>query len=343
MNPLLTMLLTMATRPFVAVSKPILEAWQRHQAREKRLRLLVRMHPIAGGADGYTGTDSLADSLETIIDSARIRREYPAVTPTLAERHDLDDNTGLSWNEIEVSRLTAQGGITESTILDNPQEWADIMRTITPTISGITTFISRRSTHRLSTKTLAQLGSGMMDAIERKRDLDGLATLDGATNSNPGAGAAFTSGVISADVSNIQGNTTEGATGAISSVLQPFQIKDLQDELTAAIGTYPIPAGLTEQIYRRGFKGSVYESEIYTDGNIVIDSSDDAKGATFARMGFLYIQGMDLITYDKEVAERGGGGRQKWIYDEYAFGERLSNSTSVFIREDYSDALAPTT
>ncbi len=294
-------------------------------------------------AEGYTTTDSLADSLEQIIDSARIRREYPAVTATLAERHELKDNTGLSWSEIEVSRLTAQGGITESTILDNPQEWSDIIRTVTPTITGITTFISRRSQHRLNKMVLAQLGSGMMDAIERKRDLDGLATLDGATNSNPGASSTMTSGVISADVANIQGNATEGATGAISTVLHGFQIKPLQDEIVAGLGTYPIPQGLTEQVYRRGFKGSVSESEVFTDGNIVIDGSGDAKGATFARMGFLYIQGMDLITYDKDVPKRGGGGVQKWIYDEYAFAERLSNSTSVFIRENYSDAPAPTT
>jgi len=292
--------------------------------------------------EGYTTTDSLTDSLETVIDAARHRREYPAVTPTLAERHTLDDNTGLSWNEIEVSRLTAQGGITESTILDNPQEWSDILRTITPTITGITTFISRRSQHRVNKMVLAQLGTGMMDAIERKRDLDGLATIDGATNSNPGAGSTMTSGTLSSDVANITSNTTEGATGPIYTVLHGFQVKDIQDEIVSGLGTYALPRGLTEEVFRRGFRGTAFNSEVYTDGNIVIDSAADAKGGTFARMGFLYIQGMDLITYNEEKAERGGGGMQKWIYDEYAFGERLSNSTSVFIREDYSDATAPT-
>lgn len=292
--------------------------------------------------EGYTTTDSLPQSLDAIVDSARRRREYPGPVPTLAERHDMEDNTGLSWTEVEVSRLTAQGGITESTILDNPQEWSDILRTVTPTISGITTFISRKSEHRLNKKVLAQLGNGMMEAIERKRDLDGLATIDGATNSNPGAGSAMTSGVISADVANITGNATEAAVGPIYSVEHPFQIKDLQDEIVSGLGTYPIGPGLTAEVFRRGFRGSLFNSEVYGDGNIVVDGEDDAKGGTFARMGLLYIQGMDLITYEKEIAERGGGGRQKWIYDEYAFAERLSNSTSVFIREDYSDVTAPT-
>lgn len=294
-------------------------------------------------ADGFTTVDSLPQSLDAIIDAARIRREYPAVVPTLAERHTLEDNQGISWNEIEVSRLTAQGGITESTILNNPQEWSDILRSITPTITGITTFISRRSQHRLTTAVLAQLGSGMMDAIERKRDLDGLAAIDGATNSNPGAGATMTHGVISSDVSNITSNTTEGATGPINTVLHGFQIKPLQDELEAGIGTYIVNGGLSQDTYRRGFKGEVSGSEVFVDGNIVIDGNGDAKGGTFARMGLLYIQGMALITYEQDKPERGGGGRQKWIYDEYAYGERLANSTSVFVRENYSDAPTPTT
>ncbi len=344
MNPLLTVLLAMAAKPYHAVSKPTIQAWARLRRGWYKLQLRrLGIPAMAGGADGYTGTDSLADSLETVIDSARIRREYPGQVPTLAERHDLDDNTGISWHEIEVSRLNAQGGITEATILDNPQEWSDILRTITPTITGITTFISRRAKHRLSKLTLAQLGTGMMNAIERKRDLDGLSTIDGATNSNPGAGATMTSGVISADVANIMGNSTEGAVGAISSVLHPFQIKDLQDEIVSGIGTYAIPAGLTEEFYRRGFAGSLFNSDVYADGNFPVISGDDAKGGTFARMGLLYIQGMDLITYDKTIPERGGGGVQQWIYDEYAFGERLSNSTSVFIREDFSDVTVPTT
>ena len=344
MNPLLTVLLAMAAKPYHAVSKPTIEAWARLRRGWYKLQLRrLGIPAMAGGADGYTVVDSLPQSLDAIIDAARIRREYPAVVPTLAERHTLEDNKGISWNEIEVSRLTAQGSITESTILDNPQEWSDILRTVTPTITGITTFISRRARHRLNLAVLAQLGSGMMDAIERKRDLDGLATIDGATNSNPGASATLTHGVISSDVSNITSNTTEGATGPINSVLHGFQIKALQDELESGIGTYIVNGGLSQETYKRGFKGEVSGSEIFVDGNIVIDGSGDAKGGTFARMGLLYIQGMDLIEYTKEIPKRGGGGDQKWIYDEYAFAERLSNSTSVFIREIYSDAPTPTT
>ena len=291
---------------------------------------------------GDTLVNSLADSQELIIDSARIRREYTVIMPGLSEDHDLPDNTGLSWEEIELNRFNAQT-ITDTTILENAQEYEDSVRAYTPTQTGITTIMHWKVNMRLPRVVIAKMGSQMMDAIDRKKDLDGFTTLDGATNSNPGAGNAMTSGVVSADVANITGNTTEGATGTINTVLHPFQLKDIQDELVAGVGTYPIPQGMTADTFARGFKGSLFDSKVYTSGNIPIDSSSDAKGATFAEMGLLYIRGRGLKKFRKELPERGGGSEQFWMYDDYTYGERLSNSTSVFIREDYSDATAPTT
>ena len=343
---LMTMILTMLNKPLRAVSNPLLEGWARlgrvFSRRERDLWAFVQAHPMAGGATGDTITGSLADSLEIVIDSARIRREYPPVVAKLADRHKLTDNTGLSWEEIEVSRLSAQG-VTETTVLENPQLWSDILATVTPTISGITTVVTDRTMRRVSKETLAQLGSGMQDAIERKRDLDGLITIDGATNSQPGQGATMTSGVISSHVANITGNTTEGAAGEIFTLWHPFQQKDVQDEIVSGIGTYTVPEGITEEFFRSGFQGTLFGTNVFLDGNIVIDGAADAKGGVFARMGLIYVQGADLSHETKRRPELGGGADQVWMYDEYAYAERLSNSTSVFIREVYSDATAPTT
>jgi hypothetical protein len=293
-------------------------------------------------ASGDTYVSSLADSQQLIIDSARKRREYTVVMPGLAEQHDLKDNTDSSWEEVEVNRLNAQT-ITDTTILENAQEFADTVRAYTPTQTGITTIQHWKVAKRLPKVVLAQMGSQMMDAIDRKKDLDGFTTLDGATNSQPGAGVTLTSGVLSAHVANIQGNTTEGATGVINHVLHSFQWKDVQDEFVAGIGTYPIPVGMTEEVFKRGFKGMVFDGVMHTAGNIPIDASADAKGATFAKMGLLYIKGRGLTKFTKVLPERGGRSDQFWLYDEYTFGERFSNGTSIWIREVYSDATAPTT
>ena len=291
--------------------------------------------------NGVTTSGSLADSLPIILDSARIRREYPPVVSKLSEMHKLDANTGLSWEEIELSRLTAQS-VTETTVLENAQEVTDILNTYTPTISGITTIVTDRVYQRITKAAVAQMGGLAQEAIERKKDLDGLTSLASATNSQPGAGSTMSSGVVSAHVANIQGNTTEAATGPIYTLLHAFALKDIQDEIVSGVGTYAIPAGLTQDVFRDGFRGSLFNTEVYLDNNIVIDASDDGKGAVFAKMGHLYVQGMGPRKESKRRPEYGGGADQIWLYDEYCFGERLSNGSSVMVRVVYSDLTAPT-
>ena len=87
-----------------------------------------------------------------------------------------------------------------------------------------------------------------------------------------------------------------------------------------------------------GFKGSVSNAEVYIDGNITIDSSDDAKGGVFSRDALVLVEGMSLRTYNEFDPAYGGGADKVFIYDEYAFGERRD----LWGYEVYSDATAPT-
>ena len=50
-------------------------------------------------ASGWTTTGSLADSLPTVRDSARIVREYEGVMIRLVEKHSKPEGMGLSWSE----------------------------------------------------------------------------------------------------------------------------------------------------------------------------------------------------------------------------------------------------
>lgn len=289
-------------------------------------------------ATGVTGTSALADSLQFIIDSARVVRPYAAVMPKLVERHTLAANTGLSFDEISLSQLTATN-VTENMVMDNPQELVDTLFSVTPIMTGIHTVITRRAQRRIATETKAKIGVLAQQAMETKKDKDLLIVLDGATTSLGGAGSTFSAGLVSAGVSRILGNTTEGADGEIFTVIHPFQLKDVQDDIVAGIGTYTIPAGLTEETFRRGFSGSLFGSNVFTDGNITIDASDDAKGGVFARMAMVMVEGMSPTAYTEFLPAKGGGADALWMYDEYALGER---SAGNWLYELYSDALAPT-
>lgn len=289
-------------------------------------------------ATGHTTTGALADSLPTMIDAARLVREYDGVHMRTCDNQTLDEGQGLSWNEISLAQLTAQA-ITEQTYLDNPQQIADTLFTITPTVIGIQTIITDRTMRRISKKTTAKMGALAQNAMQRKKDEDYLTVLDGATTSLGGAGTTLASGIISAAVARIRGNTSEPAKGAIFTVLHPFQLKDLQDEIVTGIGTYTVPSGMSEDTYRKGFKGMLFDSNVFEDGNITIDSSDDAKGGVHAKEAIVKVQGHSIRTETRRRPEIGGGADELFMYDEYAYGER---SAGNWLYEVYTDALAPT-
>ena len=288
-------------------------------------------------ASGNTITGSLADSLDTVVASARNTREYKGTMQQLVDKVTLDKNTGLDWKEALLAQLTAQN-VTETTVLDNPQQYADSAITITPAFIGIETFISDRTKNRISKKTLAKMGSAPQLAIERKKNADGLTQLDSFSNSYCGAGVTLTSGHISAAIALITGNATEPGPTPIRVVLHPYQIKDLADEIVAGVGTFPIADGLTADVYKNGFKGMIAGGQIYEDGNIPIDTAADAKGGVFSKMAIVLVQGESPKIKTKYRPEVGAGGESLYHYDEYAYGERLD----TWGVEIYSDATVPT-
>lgn len=287
---------------------------------------------------GMTTTSSLADSLPTVLDAARIIREYDGVFMRTCETQKLPEGTGLSWDEISLAQLSAQA-ITETTVLENPQMIQDDLFSISPTVVGIQTRITDRGKIRITPQVAAKLGQLGQNAITRFKDETYLTVLDGATTSLCGAGATFGSGYVGAAVSRIKGNTTEPGTGVINTVLHSFQIKDIQDELVAGVGTYTVPTGMTEEIFRRGFMGTVLGSNVFDDGNIVINGSSDAKGGTHTKEAIVLVQGRSPWAKTVRQEHIGGGAEDMFHYDEYALGER---SVGNWLYEQYSNATAPT-
>lgn len=285
-----------------------------------------------------TTTAQLTKALPYVIAAARIVREFEGVMVRLSERHDLSVGTGLDFNEISLGAINAQA-ITETTELNNPQTISEALLTITPLMVGVQTIITDKTMRRISANVAAQIGQLAQNAIQRLKDQRGLTLLDSATTSLCGAGTTFSFGYVSAAVNRIRSNATEPAMGPIYTVLHGFQIKDIQDEIVQGVGTYAIPAGLTADTFRQGFSGSIAGSEVYEDGLISIDASDDAKGGTFAREGVLLIDGYGPKTETQRLIRVGGGATELIIYDEFAFGER---SAGNWLYEQYSDALAPT-
>ena len=295
-------------------------------------------------AAGTTTSGSAADSLNVIIDSATLVREYVGSYSRTVTMERLPVGTGLSWDEVSTAQLTAQS-ITETTELNNPQQFVDSILSLTPTQCGIMTRVTKKAKHRLSPKVLATWGSGAQKAMDRYKNDQYLALLDTATVSQPGAASTLSQGVIGAMARQITSNTTAPATSAIYTVLHGFQIHDVESEVLSGIGTYTIPSGMTEETFKRGFKGMCRGTTVYEDGNITIDGSDDAKGGVHAKEAVLCVQGMAPVGYTKFNESYGGGADEFYLYDDFIFGERHAGGGSSgggWLKEIYSDALAPT-
>ncbi len=157
--------------------------------------------------------------------------------------------------------------------------------------------------------------------------------------SSPGTGAPLSFGHISAAVNRIGSNVNEPSTSPIFSVLHGFQIYDIQNEVVAGVGTYTVPVGMTEETFRRGFRGTVANSSVMEDGNITVDATPDARGATHSREAVVCVLGMGIKTENRRDPSYGGGADEMFMTDEYGFGERSAGNWAF---AHLSDATAPT-
>lgn len=288
-------------------------------------------------ATGNTTSSVLSDSLDVIVASARSRREYDAVVPQLVDRVDLDQNTGLDWKEVLFEKLNAQA-ITETTVMTNPQRYDDSAITIRPQMIQIMTVITDKTQRNLSSKALAQMGKQGGEAMMRKRDEDGLTAMDGSTTQLGTANTPVETGDVAAARYRITSNPTERGRLPVSGVFHGYQIKDFFDELIGGLGTYPVPAGATADVFKGGFNLPIANVTIHEDGNIAIDSSDDAKGFVFAKEAWVLVNGMTIKKETKREPGWGGGSDVLFMTDEYAYGERSPGNWSF---EVIGDATAP--
>ncbi len=288
---------------------------------------------------GYTTTTVLTDSLDDVRSSARSVREYEGKMSQIVDKRYLGDGIGLNWNEVTYAQLTAMDVTEQTDMDDNFQQLADSLLTITPTMIGISTFITDRLKAVMNKTAYAETGGLAMNAAIRKMDEDGLTVLDDATTSLCGAGTTLTSGHIAAAKSRISSNVTEPGNPPYYFVGHGYQIKDIQDEVIAGVGTYNLAEGLTARVWTEGFQGMCAGCMVIEDGNISIDSAADAKGGVFAKEAIVLVMKRDINAKEEYKPNIGGGGNAVYIYVDYAYGER---SAGNWLYEIYSDATAPT-
>src|SRR3990167_5663332 len=218
-------------------------------------------------ATGETTSGSLSNALPTIYAEARRIREQKSGTwerTTTVKRQR--EGEGYDFNWFTLNQIDAQD-ITETGNNQNFQQFAGSVQGTSPEMTQVIIKTTDRLFRKVAKVVTALMGPSAGNAMERKKNKDYLSLFTTfATTASPGTGQPFGSGFIAAAAANARSNTTEPAMSAVFTVAHGFQIYDLHVEQVAAIGTYAIPAGMTEQVFRNGFKGQVSGSMVFEDG-----------------------------------------------------------------------------
>ena len=288
---------------------------------------------------GETTTAALADSLPTMRMGARTVLEQKGGTRDTVDRVTLGKGVGNSWSEVDFAKISAQS-ISETTdIIDNPQQLSDTLTTITPSDSGIHILYTDRVADRIIGEASAIVRSGRlaMNALLRKQDIDLITQGQAASQDLGTAGNPLTSNLVRASKYRISSNTTEPGNGPYHMQHHGFCLKDIDDELTAAVGTYEVTSGITADVYANSYNKAprmVGDVMVDENGNITIDASEDAEGFVYDRNGIILVEGRGMRTEFQRRGNIGGGSTSVYAYFEYAAGFRSSGNWQKSITAD---------
>lgn len=278
-----------------------------------------------------------------VLQARIIKEKSPGVWRRVCDVQRQKPNTGLNWTEFSLNKLSGQA-ITETTENRNYQQLSGQLLQQEAQMAQIIVKVSDRTMRKIASVVKEKFGSLAGNAMERLQDEDYLATFSGlSTQHSPGTGTPLSHSAIAAAADDCQSNVTEPSNAEVFTVLHGYQKYDIQAELNAGVGTYTVQDGITAEVFRKGFAGTVGGSNLFTDGNITVDSTPDARGATHTRDGIIAIIGMELQTKKDYDMYFGGGAEVVSLTNEYAFLERTSAGTQVWAYAHLSDATRPTT
>ena len=263
---------------------------------------------------------------------ARVVREQKGRIRDYVDKVTLPNNEGLAWSETSFAKLTAQAVGESTDLIDNPQQLTDALISIQPSDSGIHILYTDVVADRVIAQAAGIVRSGMlgMNAILRKQDIDAITQGRSATTDLGNAGNPLQSATIRHMRYRISSNVTEpNADGPFHFVHHGFALADIDDELTAPIGTYPIEPGLTGDVFEQQYIAQsrfIGGIAVHEDGNMSIDSNDDYEGFGFAKDGLIDVEDSGPRTESIRRPSIGGGATSVYMYFRYAFGFRSSGN-----------------
>ena len=238
-------------------------------------------------------TGSLENAQRIIIATARYTEEHNAPAMALIEQFNLPSGS----KQVTVPKV---GSLTMSDLtdgLDIVDEESIGMTTVDLTASevGAKIIITDKLARQSAENVFSIIGRQLGDGMARKKDVDVLALYSGFSTDIGAAGRSMSLANVSATVAYAKGKKF-GSNVYI--VQHPFAVWDIANTAVTASTTYPVPAGWSADLLGNFFSGlrPMNGVPIFEDGNITIDSNDDAVGVCADKSALAVLKSVDTRT-----------------------------------------------
>ena len=238
-------------------------------------------------------TGNLENAQRIIIASARYTEEHNAPAMNLIEQFNLPKGS----KQVTVPKVAS---MTMSDLVDGQDiiDEEDIgMTTVDLTAAevGAKIIITDKLARQSAENVFSIIGRQLGDGMARKKDKDVLDLYSGFGTDIGAAGRSMSLANVSAAVAYAKGNKFGSQ---VYIVQHPFAVWDIANTAVTASTTYPVPAGWSAELLGNFFSGlrPMNGVPIFEDGNISIDSSDDAIGVCADRSALAVLKSVETRT-----------------------------------------------
>jgi len=238
-------------------------------------------------------TGNLENAQKTIIAAANYTEEHNA--PALAQIESF--TLGKGEKQVTVPKV---GQMSMSDLQDGVDiiDEEDIgMTTVDLTASevGAKIILTDKLVRQSSPNVFSIIGRQLGDGMARKKDEDVVALYSGFSTDIGSAGRSMSLANVSATVAYAKGNKF-GSQVYINH--HPFSVWDIANTAVTASTTYPVPHGWSEDLLGNFFSGlrPINGVPIFEDGNISIDSDDDAVGVCADKTALAVLKSVETRT-----------------------------------------------
>ncbi len=247
-------------------------------------------------------TGSLENAQNIIIAAARFTEEHNAPAMNLIEQFTLPKGS-KQVTVPKVGQMSMQD-LTDGVDIVDEEDIGMTTVDLTASEVGAKIILTDKLVHQSAENVFSMIGRQLGDGMARKKDVDVLSLYSGFSTDFGAAGRSMTLANVASAIAYAKGKKF-GSNVYI--VQHPFAVFDIANTAVTASTTYPVPVGWSADLLGNFFSGlrPINGVPIFEDGNISIDSSDDAVGVVADKSALAVLKSVDMNKeQDRDISLR---------------------------------------